>query len=389
MEMKSIKILLINDFLYGGGAEVVFREINHILNNNRIRVDIFYKEEKQKLIQSPLSYIYSFSNKRKLKRLFRNNCYDIVIVLNYASAFSPSILSVINDYKQRQGFKVIYNAHDAHLICPNSGLNYFQNGKMKRFDEKMTVSTFLSKRLDYRGHVFSILKKIQWVNAYKVLKLQNTIDIIVTPSYFLKERINSFYPDKDIKVIRNPAIDHCFKQPSRIGLKGEILHIIFFGRLSDEKGLIPFIEALKSVTIPFIFDIYGEGKIKNDIEKAIFENNLQSKISLKGSIDHGTLLQKLNNYDAMVLPSIMYENAPLSIVEAAASQMHILTMQYGGMEELAKCVGNYYFIDPLSSEKLDSIFAYLKDARFEPSDLSEFTKTVFEKRILNLLNSIC
>ena len=389
MEMKSIKVLLINDFLYGGGAEVVFREINNVLNNNLIHVDIFYKEEKQKLIQSPISYIYSFSNKRKLKQLFKNNRYNVVIVLNYTSALSPSILSVINEYKQKQGFKVIYNAHDAHLICPNSGLNYFQNGKMMRFDEKMTISTFLSKRLDYRGHIFSILKKTQWVTAYKILKLQNTIDIIVTPSYFLKERINLFYPDKEVKVIRNPTINQCLKQPSRIGLKGKTLHIIFFGRLSDEKGLIPFVEALKSVTIPFVFDIYGEGKIKHDIEKAIIENNLQSKISLKGSIDHETLLQNLTNYDAMVLPSIMYENAPLSIVEAAASQVHILTMQYGGMEELAKCVGNYYFIDPLSSEKLDSIFAHLKNARFEPSDLSEFTKSIFEKRILNLLNSIC
>lgn len=389
MEMKTTRVLLLNDFLYGGGAEVVFREINNVLKNNRIHVDIFYKEEKQKLIKSPISYIYSFSNKRKLEQLLRNNNYDIVIVLNYASALSPSILSVIDYYKQKQGFKVIYNAHDAHLICPNSGLNYFQNGKMMRFDEKMTISTFLFKRLDYRGHIFSILKKIQWLTAYKILKLQKTIDIIVTPSYFLKERINSFYPDKSIKVIRNPTIDHCFNFQSRTGLKGEIIRIVFFGRLSDEKGLIPFIETLKNVKIPFIFDIYGDGKIKRELEKAVIDNDLQSKINLKGSVDHGTLLQNLFNYDAMVLPSIMYENAPLSIVEAAACQLHILTMEYGGMEELAKCVGNYFFLNPLSKEKLEAIFNKLKEVCFEPSDLSEFTKKVYEKKILDFLNSIC
>lgn len=387
--MKAINVLLINDFLYGGGAEVVFREINNILANNQIHADVFYKEEKQKLNKSPISYIYNHSNKRKLEQLFKYNIYDVVIVLNYTSALSPSILSVINDYKQQQGFKVIYNAHDAHLICPNSGLNYFQNGKMMRFSEEMSISSFLFKRLDYRGHIYSILKKIQWLIAYKILKLHNTIDLIVTPSHFLKDRINSFYPDKNIIVVRNPAIDDCYGLSSRIGLKGEIIHIVFFGRLSDEKGLIPFVEALKNVTIPFIFDIYGDGKIKKELEKAISENGLQSKISLKGSVDHETLLQNLINYDAMVLPSIMYENAPLSIVEAAANQLHILTMQYGGMEELAKCVKNYYFINPLSSEKLESIFTNLKKARFEPSDLSMFTKKVFEKQILNLLNSIC
>lgn len=387
--MKSIKVLLINDFLYGGGAEVVFREINNVLNRNKIHVDIFYKEEKQKLINSPISYIYSLSNKRKLEKKFKENNYNIVIVLNYASAFSPSILSVINNYKKLQGFKVIYNAHDAHLICPNSGLNYFQNEEMMRFDKNMTMRTFLSKRLDYRGHVYSILKKLQWLIAYKILKLQNTIDIIITPGYFLKERISSFYPTKEIKVIRNPTIEYSFNVPPRVGLRGETLRIVFFGRLSDEKGLIPFVKALKNITIPFVFDIYGEGKIKNKLERTIFENELQSKISLKGSIDHKTLLHNLTNYDAMVLPSIMYENAPLSIVEAAANQVHILTMQYGGMEELAKCVGNYYFINPISSEKLEAIFLELKEASFKPSDLSEFTKQVFEKRILNLLSSIC
>lgn len=389
MEIKAIRVLLINDFLYGGGAEVVFREINNVLVKNQIHTDVFYKEEKQKLTKSPISYIYSHSNKRKLEQLLRDNRYNVVIILNYSSALSPSILSVINEHKRQQGFKVIYNAHDAHLICPNSGLNYFQNGKMMRFSEKMTISSFLFKRLDYRGHIFSILKKIQWITAYKILKVQNTIDIIVTPSYFLKDRINSFYSDKNIQVIRNPTIDKCFNLSPRTGLKGKIVHIVFFGRLSDEKGLIPFVKALKNVMTPFIFDIYGDGKIKKELEKAIFENNLQTKISLKGSVAHKTLLQNLINYDAMVLPSIMYENAPLSIVEAAANQLHILTMKYGGMEELAKCVGNYYFINPLSSKKLESIFSNLKKARFEPSDLSAFTKKVFEKQILNLLNSIC
>lgn len=389
MEIEIIKVLLINDFLYGGGAEVVFREIINILKSNRIQVDVFYKEEKQILIKSPISYIYSRSNKRNLEQLFKNNSYNVVIVLNYSSALSPSILSVINDYKKQQGFKVIYNAHDAHLICPNSGLNYFKNGKMMRFNEKMTISSFLFKRLDYRGHIFSTLKKIQWLIAYKILKLQETIDIIVTPSYFLKERINFFYPDKNIKVIRNPAIDECINLSPRYGLKGEMIHIVFFGRLSDEKGLVPFVEALKDVSTPFVFDIYGDGKIKKELKKAIFENNLQSKISLKGSVDHKTLLHNLVYYDAMVLPSIMYENAPLSIVEAAVCQLHILTMQYGGMEELAKCVGNYYFINPLSSEKLESIFSKLRETRFEPTDLCEFTKINFGKQILNLLNSIC
>ena len=93
-------------------------------------------------------------------------------------------------------------------------------------------------------------------------------------------------------------------------------------------------------------------------------------------------MSRLPLYDAFVLPSCCYENAPLSIIEAVASGLYILTMNYGGMKELAQIVGNYYFINPLSPERLYGAFDFIKKSGFHLPDLSLFSEDTF-KNILS------
>lgn len=379
-----MNILLINDFLYGGGAEVIFTKLHETLTSLGHNVDVFFGEEKPILSKSVIDYIYNRHSAKSLKQLFVRNHYNYVIVLNYASSLSPSVLHIIKKYKLIQHFKVIYNAHDAHIICPNSGMNFFEHGKMFRLKECSRMTQFLFKRLDHRGFHYSLLKKIQWVHAYRIRGFHKVFDLVISPSNFLLNRIKSFYPEFKCEIVRNPCLDDL---PQSLDTKNvnQPVKLVFIGRLSNEKGIIPFLESLKQVNLDYTFDIYGDGPLKEEMNIWIDRNALSSRIELKGIKAHRDMMNILKNYDAIVLPSIMFENAPLSIIEASSQNLFILTMGYGGMKELAQLVGNYYFIDPISPVKIACAIDYVRKAQFIQPDLSEFTSKRYKERISSLI----
>ena len=126
-----MNILLINDFKTGGGAEVIFTKTYETLIEAGNNVDLKYYYTQITPPRSALSYIFSLHNYHEIYKVLCEKKYDLVYLLNYSNAFSPSILLAIKKYKQKNSnLKVIYNAHDAHIICPNSALNYYKGNKI-------------------------------------------------------------------------------------------------------------------------------------------------------------------------------------------------------------------------------------------------------------------
>lgn len=378
-----MKVLLLNDFKVGGGAEIIFQKTYEILKEMGHEVDMLYCSERISTHNSIFSYLFSIDNLRSLFKRLKTEKYDVIYVLNYAYSFSPSILLAIKKYKRiSPDVRVIYNAHDAHLICPNSGLMYFKNKKMQLFPQILSVKDFIFKTLDYRGNLYSLLKKVQWLLAYKVLKLHSIFDVILCPSLFLVSKIKEYYPNKEVGLLRNPLDMGNIPLITLNKRRKEPLQLVYFGRLSLEKGLDLLIENLSKISDLYELHIYGDGPEAAHLHNLVNSLKLQNRIIFEGKLSWKDLMNRLPLYDAFVLPSCCYENAPLSIVEASASGLYVLTMNYGGMKELAQMVGNYCFISPLSSESLHNAFNFIKDAEFRRPDLSVFSEAVF-KNILN------
>ncbi len=384
-----MNILIISDFLYGGGAEVVFREMRDALLSFGHIVDTYWGAEKPKLMKSPIKYIYNTDTLSNLSIIFEKKIYDVVIVLNYASCLSPSVWAIIGKYKKIQNYKVLYNAHDAHLICPNSGLNYFKNDKMFRFNAYKGISSFMFKRLDHRGILFSELKKLQWLLAFRVLRSFKIIDLILVPSNFLKDRINLMYPKIEIKLLRNPCLDTVDNQQQEFEQIGDskCINMIFIGRISQEKGILPFIEGISKINDDFLFDIYGTGPEEKKIQNLIDNLNLGAKIKLRGYHEHSEIIKIIGKYDVLILPSIMCENAPMSIVEAANHNLFILSMNYGGMKDISEAVGNDVLIDSYNPDEIKTAMNQIRHMKFHKRDLSEFSKEVYMHNLRYIIES--
>lgn len=200
-----MNILLINDYLEGGGAESVFRKQYEILRECH-QVELFYAFERIADTKiTPLGYIYSTFYKRKLKTFLHSRQFDIIILHNYSSVLSPSVLDVLADYKKEFNCRLVYYAHDFHLLCPNRGYAYFQQGRMMNFSSNPLLREMIFLRLDHRGSLYSALKKIQWIAAYTIGKKQRFFDVLVTPGDFLASHILKKYPSLSVKRVYNPC----------------------------------------------------------------------------------------------------------------------------------------------------------------------------------------
>lgn len=367
---ENAKILLVNDFEKGGGAEKVFNQTYELLTKKCI-VDKFVGEAEHsklknifcslsELSSKALGRVYSFRNYTRLLDVLYKFKPDVIHLQNFYSSLSPSILKAIGNYR-KNGYKikVIFTAHDYHLLCPYSSFMFYSlfSNKVNYLTAPPDLAQSIFYKWDSRGFPFSFVKKIQWINAYFINNYHKEIDHIITPSFFLADLFHSKFHDIPVAVVRNPFVNSTQPDlPVRTLDKSRTLNLVYIGRLSPEKGLLEFIQKLSQVdTINYIFKIIGDGQLKGAILKIIEEHNLKDNVLLLGEMKHQDVLKELSSNDALVLPSLWYENAPLSLVEGAFMNLRLITANYGGMKEIAELCGGAYLMEPTD-------FASVRDA---------------------------
>lgn len=344
-----MKVLHISDSKQMGGAEIVFQETIKASASLGYTNYEFVSNNKT----DPLNYIFSLKNARSLKKLLNDIEPDLVHIHNYYHYLSPSILYVLKRVKQNRNIKVIFTAHDFHLICPNSGYQVFNNNIRKNFSFDRKVNIRFSNKYDDRTWFHSFLKLIQHLICYNVLKLHNVFDVIISPSYFLKGVFKTNGIKSPIKVIRNPLAILEYtrffdknQKNSLINKSSKYLRIAYAGRVVREKGILEIILKFNyDCNMPLELNLYGsfDKDYKDEIDMIKLRDDFI--INFHGYIDNEILSSHLSENDLFVLPSLWCENAPLSIIEAAFLGLPILTLNYGGMAEMAKETTKYFLFD--------------------------------------------
>jgi glycosyltransferase involved in cell wall biosynthesis len=85
----------------------------------------------------------------------------------------------------------------------------------------------------------------------------------------------------------------------------------------------------------------GDGPLREDLEKTVNEMNLGDIVIFKGAIPHNQLLELYanNEVDCVILPSIVtdkgeHEGIPVSLMEAMAYKIPVISTNTGGIPEL-------------------------------------------------------
>ncbi|MCF6335151.1 MAG: glycosyltransferase, partial [Spirochaetales bacterium] len=101
--------------------------------------------------------------------------------------------------------------------------------------------------------------------------------------------------------------------------------------------------------------IFGTGPQLELLQRVIKKLKVNNRCFFYGSRPHREVLENMNRFNVLLLPSLLYENAPLSIVEAAFSGLRIFVSDWGGIKALSEFCGGEYLVNPESSESINSV----------------------------------
>ena len=112
----------------------------------------------------------------------------------------------------------------------------------------------------------------------------------------------------------------------RIGPGGDFL---FLGRLSAEKGLEQLMRIWRDVPARLV--VVGDGPERKAVEQAA-----PSTVEFRGSVAPEVVPSLLRAARALVLPSICYEGAPRTVIEAFAAGVPVVGSRLGAIPELVE-----------------------------------------------------
>ncbi|MBQ4111029.1 MAG: glycosyltransferase [Clostridia bacterium] len=338
-----MKILMVNKFLYPrGGSESYMLYLAEHLKNTGHEVEFFgMYDEKNTAGNSaglytqnmdfhskglsrflyPFKIVYSLEAKKKIIKVIDNFKPDIVHMNNINFQLTPS---VIYGVKKRK-IPLVQTVHDYQMICPNHLLyNFDKNEPCEKCVNGSHINCIKNKCI--HGSFIKSIIGVAEAKLYSLLKTYKKVDLYVCPSNFLENKLlsaKSYYKGKTV-TIHNFINKEKFSHNNR----KEEPYIVYVGRLSKEKGIENIAGAAKLLG-DYNFVVAGSGP-DEDLLKNI------PNVKLAGFLTGDGLTKLMGNAKVLILPSVCYENCPLSILEAHAMGVPVVTMNSGGMAELVK-----------------------------------------------------
>ncbi|MBI5222146.1 MAG: glycosyltransferase family 4 protein, partial [Candidatus Magasanikbacteria bacterium] len=154
------------------------------------------------------------------------------------------------------------------------------------------------------------------------------IDLYIASSEFLKGKfIADGFPPEKLVFIPNvlPVSQFKFNEAEGEG-------VLFTGRLSEEKGLRNLLSAAKLLSA-VNFKIAGTGPLESELKERV-KNEKLANVEFLGYKIWAKLERLIDGAMLVVLPSLWYENCPLSAVEAAGQGRVVLASDRGGFKEI-------------------------------------------------------
>ena len=268
-----------------------------------------------------LRAIYSWKARQCLREMLREFKPDVAHVRNIYHHMSPSILWELKAH----GIPVIYHLNDLKLLCPS--YNMVAQGKTcercqgGRFWHVMTEGC-------YRGSVAT--KAVLAAEAYTHKWLgtyRSCVDLFLAPSEFVKRKLVEHGWDE----AKIAVLPHFQWIPAEAEAPQKNAPILYFGRLSPEKGIPDLLEAMRKV--PQVkLQIAGDGSQRAELER--IADTLQLNVEFLGQLQGEALSRVIAASLFTVFPSRAYETFGKSILESYACARAVIASDLGSRREL-------------------------------------------------------
>lgn len=387
-----MKILQINKFLYpkGGdavcmidtaklllskGHDVAFWGMAHASNPSYHNADLFipYIDFNKpcsliKQLKTASNILYSFESKHRVEMLINRGRPDIIHLHNFAHQISPSILHVFKKYD----IPCVMTMHDYKLVC--AAYNMLSKDKICGLCKGGRHYHCFLESCIKQSRMKSLLNTLEMYLHHKILKIYYAVNIFISPSIFLKNKIEGMGFRKTVLHLPNFINSDDFLP--HFGWEEKA--IVYFGRLSKEKGLSTLLKAVRGLNV--VLKIIGTGPMENPLKLSAKECNMHN-IQFLGYRTGYELTNEIRKSMFVILPSEWYENSPRSIIEGAALGKPAVASRIGGILELVKDNETGLTFEAGNSNDLRSKIEYLINRPNEILRMGKCARTFVEQNL--------
>ncbi len=197
---------------------------------------------------------------------------------------------------------------------------------------------------------------LQRVYALVCILLIGSPAVVISPSQFLKNFYThrGFFKKSQVMVLPNPApkIETLPRNTRPLGP----LRLLVAGQLEDHKGIRFLIESLKAFDVPFELTLAGDGSLRTFVSALRLEDR---RFTYVGFLALDQLLKAFQVADALIVPSLCYENSPTIIYEALEAGLPVVASDIGGVAELVHQGTNGFLFTPGNRDELFSVLRTL------------------------------
>lgn len=398
--MESLKILLTNTFyppFHVGGDATHVQQLAELLAKEGHEIHVIYSldafsmkkvgkkttntklEGKNMIKQYPLHSPYSFFEPIR------------TYVLGYSNWINKSIRKVIEqihpDIIHHHNYSLLGNKifnlneligkslitfHDYYPICQQNSL--FKYGRNLCLKSSCFQCSFLIKR-PYQLWRHTFLNKLILKNNY-----------FISPSNFLKKTILKRIKDPELIEPKFEVIPN-FLNPIEIKTNenystrfGE--YFVYSGKVTRIKGvqkLIKFFPEFNKDFPEINLVVIGTGPLHSSLSKLIHRLKLEKKVHFLGRMEYIENLEIIRSAQGLILPSIWWENCPMTLIEAVYNNVIPIATDLGGMSEIVAEIDPRLLINPHSFDSsLYEILKAILESKFNIQ--SSHLKNIYHKK---------
>lgn len=259
---------------------------------------------------------------RNIKFILKKERIDVAHIHNVYHVLGNSIYKMLN----KMNIPIVQTLHNFRFLCP-AGM--FLDNK-KEICELCKNGDFINCLLKkcYRN---SYAQSLLMMNSSKIGRtlVQKYVDRYIV--------LNEFYKFKYIeggfdetKIAIKPYILYS-KAYEQIQIKGK--YALYLGRISKEKGVDTLLNAFSKLGESLVVAGIGDDEFVNSLK-----NSYKEFINIKfiGFVSGEDKINTILNAKYLIVPSVWYENSPVTIYESYICKKPVIASNLGGLPSIVK-----------------------------------------------------
>ena len=275
-------------------------------------------------------FFHSGEARRKFSALLDAFEPDVIHTHGIYHHFTPAILAPALERR----IPILYTLHDYKLLCPAYYL-YRENVGVCEGCKGGAQWKCLTNRCTGGSLAKDAVYAADGMRQWRTGAIRSAVAKFVGPSQFLVDKFveHGFERDK-LAYVPNffESADDAPADPVDVAaLRARHgAHVLFFGRLSSEKGVNVLIAAAAKAKFPLV--LVGDGPKRDELEAQAAASG--ADVTFAGHLKGAALWAYVEAADCVAMPSVWYENAPKALLEAQARRKPVIASAMGGIPEM-------------------------------------------------------